>query len=420
MKNIGIISTRISGTDGVSHEIEKWAWALERNGCSCFYCAGEVDRPGERCMVIDEAHFKHPDIAAINRGVFGCQIRKREVTELIHAMTAHLRQELARFIHDFDIDCIIAENTLAIPMNIPLGVAMTELIAETGIPVVAHHHDFAWERERYLVNAAGDFIQMSFPPVLPSVRHVVINSLAQASLAHRRGVTSTVIPNTFDYGNPPAAPDSAVAESLRRETGVGPGELLVLQPTRVVPRKCIERAIDLVGGLGGAGKRLVISHPSGDEGNEYERRLREYAEMRGVVLVFIDHIVSPGRSASKDRPYTIGDVYQAADLVTYPSSYEGFGNAFLETVYFGKPIVMNRYPVFIADIEPKGFDLCLINGMVTGATIREVEELLADADLRGRRADHNYRVARKNFSYEVLEELLMGVMRGLKPLSHGR
>ncbi|HPL15547.1 MAG TPA: hypothetical protein PL180_02535 [Spirochaetota bacterium] len=121
MKNIGIISTRISGTDGVSHEIEKWAWALERNGFSCFYCAGEVDRPGERCMVVDEAHFKHPDIAAINRSVFGSHVRKREVTRLIHAMTAHLRQELARFIQTFDIDCVIAENTLAIPMNIPLG-----------------------------------------------------------------------------------------------------------------------------------------------------------------------------------------------------------------------------------------------------------------------------------------------------------
>lgn len=420
MKNIGIISTRISGTDGVSHEIEKWAGALERNGFSCFYCAGEVDRPRERCMIIDEAHFRHPDIEAINRGVFGGRTRKREVTRLIHAMTAHLRQELERFIRDFDIDCIIAENTLAIPMNIPLGVAMTELIAETGVPAVAHHHDFAWERERYLVNAAGDFIQMSFPPVLPSVRHVVINSLAQASLAHRRGVTSAVIPNTFDYASPPAAPDPTVVESLRRETGVGPGELLVLQPTRVVPRKCIERAIDLADGLRGAGRRLVISHPSGDEGDEYERRLKEYAEMRGVALVFIDHIVSPGRSASKDRPYTIGDVYRAADLVTYPSSYEGFGNAFLETVYFGKPIVMNRYPVFIADIEPKGFDLCLINGMVTGATIREVEGLLADEDMRMRRAEHNYRVAREHYSYERLEELLMCVMRSFKPLCHGR
>ncbi len=420
MKNIGIISTRISGTDGVSHEIEKWAWALERNGYSCYYCAGEVDRPRERCMIINEAHFKHPDIAAINRGVFGNHTRARDITQLVHSMTAHLKQELARFIDAFNIDCIIAENTLSIPMNIPLGIAMTELIAETGIPTVAHHHDFAWERERYLVNAAGDFIQMSFPPVLPPVHHVVINSLAQASLAHRRGVTSTVIPNTFDFGNPPAAPDPAVVEKLRRETGVGTGELLVLQPTRVVPRKCIERAIDLVGGLHGAGKRLVISHPSGDEGDEYERRLKEYAEMRGVALVSINNIVSPGRAASKDRPYTIGDVYQAADLVTYPSAYEGFGNAFLETVYFGKPIVMNRYPVFIADIEPKGFDLCLIDGFITGSTIREVEGILADNDLRRKRAEHNYRIAREHFSYETLEDLLMGVMRGLRHQSPGR
>ncbi len=417
MKNIGFISTRISGTDGVSHEIEKWAWALERSGYSCFYCAGEVDRPAELCRVIDQAHFRHPDIAAINSGVFGTSIRTREITQLVHSLTAHLRQELARFIHDFGIDCIIAENTLAIPMNIPLGIAVTELIAETGIPTIAHHHDFAWERERFLVNAAGDYIRMSFPPALPSIRHVVINSLAQESLAHRCGVTSTVVPNTFDYGNPPAPPDPAVVENIRRETGVGRGELLVLQPTRVVPRKCIERSIDLVGGLQGAGRRLVISHPSGDEGDEYERRLKEYAGMRGVALVFIDHIVSPGRSASPDRPYTIGDVYQAADLVTYPSAYEGFGNAFLETVYFGKPIMMNRYPVFIADIEPKGFDLCLINGFVTGSTIREVEKILTDDAARMERAECNYGAAREHFSFERLEELLAGVMRGFRPQS---
>lgn len=415
MKNIGFISTRISGTDGVSHEIEKWALVLERNGYSCFYCAGEVDRPAERCMIIDEAHFKHPDSAAINREVFGTNCRSREITRRIHAMTAHLREGLDRFISEYSIDCIIAENTLAIPMNIPLGIAITELIAETGIPTVAHHHDFAWERERFLINAAADYIQMSFPPVLPSMQHVVINSLAQASLAHRRGVPSVIIPNTFDFGKRPSPPDPAVIGRIRKETGVGPGELLVLQPTRVVPRKCIERSIDLVSGLQGAGRRLIISHPSGDEGADYEMKLKEYAAMRGVALVFIDHIVSPGRLASAERPYTIGDVYQAADLVTYPSSYEGFGNAFLETVYFGKPILMNRYPVFIADIEPLGFDICLINGFITGSTVREMERVLADRGARHKAAEHNYRIAREHFSFEKLEGLLTGVMRGFRP-----
>jgi len=34
-KNIGFISTRIAGTDGVSLEIEKWTKVLERNSFSC-------------------------------------------------------------------------------------------------------------------------------------------------------------------------------------------------------------------------------------------------------------------------------------------------------------------------------------------------------------------------------------------------
>ena len=417
MKNIGFISTRIAGTDGVSHEIEKWARVLERLGHRCFYCAGDADRPPGLCRIIEEAHFKHPDIVSINEAVFGKTLRAEETTRRIHAMTVNIKEKLARFVRDFGIDCIIAENSLTIPMNVPLGMALTELIAETGIPTVAHHHDFAWERERFLVNAVGDFLQMSFPPVLPVIRHVVINSLARESLAYRRGVPCTVVPNTFDFGTPPRPADPETVARIRKEAGVGPGELFVLQPTRVVPRKCIERSIDLVSGLAGAGKRLVISHPSGDEGEDYLRRLEEYADMRGVKLVFIEGCVSPDRAGTNCRPFTIGDVYQAADLVTYPSAYEGFGNALLESIYFKKPLVVNRYPVFIADIEPLGFNLCLIDGFITGGTIRAIEETLADSARLARMADRNYEIAARHFSFERLGELLRGVMEDLTRLS---
>lgn len=417
VKNIGFISTRISGIDGVSHEIEKWASILEKNGYSCYYCAGEIDRPPERCFLIEEAHFKHADIERINQGIFGQTTRTREITGLIHALAARIRPKLDEFIGNFGIDGIIVENALAIPMNIPLGIALTELIAETGIPAVAHHHDFAWERERFLVNAAGDYIQMSFPPMLPGIEHVVINSIAQASIGHRKGIPSTIIPNTFDFENIPKAVDGETLRRIRRESGVGDGEYLILQPTRVVPRKCIERSIDLVSGLQGAGKRLVISHPSGDEGDAYYRRLCDYAGMKGVELRFINHLISPGRSASKERPYTIGDVYQAADLVTYPSSYEGFGNAFLEAIYFRKPLVVNRYPVFITDIEIHGFNLCRIDGFVTSDTVRQVEKILADENLRNRMADGNYAIAREHFSYKSLESVLLSVVGRFKSLS---
>lgn len=47
IKDIGFISTRIAGTDGVSLETEKWAEVLEDLGHTCFYFAGEFDRPQE-------------------------------------------------------------------------------------------------------------------------------------------------------------------------------------------------------------------------------------------------------------------------------------------------------------------------------------------------------------------------------------
>jgi hypothetical protein len=44
-KNIGFISTRLAGTDGVSLETAKWADVFEGERFSCFYFTGELDRP---------------------------------------------------------------------------------------------------------------------------------------------------------------------------------------------------------------------------------------------------------------------------------------------------------------------------------------------------------------------------------------
>jgi hypothetical protein len=61
-KNIGFISTRLAGTDGVSLETAKWADVFEADGFSCFYFAGELDRPKESSYLAEEAHFTHPEI----------------------------------------------------------------------------------------------------------------------------------------------------------------------------------------------------------------------------------------------------------------------------------------------------------------------------------------------------------------------
>jgi len=412
MKNIGFISTRIAGTDGVSLEIQKWAEVLERNKYQCFYLAGELDRVEEKSFLVKEAHFEHPLIEHINSDLFGKRQRKRETSETAQEIKDRLKDSLYEFVTRFDIHLIIPENALSIPMNIPLGMALTEFIAETGIPAIAHHHDFSWERPRFLINACMDYLNMAFPPYLPSIKHVVINSIASEQLSFRRGISNSVIPNVLDFANEPAPCDDYDTD-LRKRIGLREGDLFILQPTRVVPRKWIERSIEIVRNLELPNPVLVISHGLDDEGTDYYQRVRDYSESMGVKLLTIDHLISSLRCDGADggKLYCTADLYRNADLVTYPSGYEGFGNAFLETIYYKKPIVVNRYSIYIADIEPVGFDVIVLDGFVSSQVVEQIKNVLSDKDRRQAMVEHNYRIGKRYFSYEVLEEKLMHLIR---------
>ncbi len=208
-------------------------------------------------------------------------------------------------------------------MHVPLGLALTEFIAETETPTIGHHHDFAWERSRYKVSAASDYQMGAFPPVLPAIHHVVLNSYAARQLALRTGVSATIIPNVMDFETDPPRPDGYTAQ-LRPALEIGPDEYLILQPTRVVPRKRIELAIELVRRLD-LPCTLVISHASGDEGTTYASYLRELADLLEVRVLFAADRFGYERGQTPDgRPvFSLADAYLAADLVTYPSRVEG-------------------------------------------------------------------------------------------------
>ena len=411
LQNVGIISTRIAGTDGVSLEIEKWAHVLEGMGLTCFYFAGELDRPEEQSYHCAEAHFTHPTIKAVYLECFDREVRRRDITDKLHSLKNDLKDHLYAFVERFELGLIVVENALTIPLNIPLGVAITEFIAETGIPTIAHHHDFYWERDRFTNNAVGDYLNLAFPPNLPSIYHVVINSHASAQLSLRTGISAVVSPNVMDFDFPPAPPDEYAAD-VRQALRLADDELLVLQPTRVVQRKGIEHAIELVSRLGMKAK-LVISHASGDEGYDYEMRLREYSQMMGVETLFVANIINEHRGRTKGgrKIYTLEDIYPHADLVTYPSTFEGFGNAFLEAIYFRKPIVVNNYSIYHKDIKPKGFQVIEIDGYVTEEAVQKTRWVLTDARLRKRMVETNYKLGQQFFSFAVLQRQLDIIIR---------
>jgi glycosyltransferase involved in cell wall biosynthesis len=400
------VSTRFAGTDGVSLESDKWAKLLLEDNHRCFWFAGKLDRDPESSMLAPHAHFRHPDIQYIDSRVFGTSRRGPTTTDIIQSIGRHLRTSLYEFVRRFEINVLCVENALCIPMNVPLGLALTNFIAETGIPTIAHHHDFYWERDRFAVNAIGDYLRMAFPPTLPSIQHVTINSFAQEALSHRRGVASVLVPNVLDFDNPPSdCPD--YAKTLRADIGLEEDDFFFLQPTRIVPRKGIEHSIQLLAEMNNPKCKLVISHESGDEGEEYANALMEMAVKRGVDMRIASDRISDSRGeVNGKKMYTLADAYSQADFITYPSIYEGFGNALIEAFYYKKPVLVNRYSIFITDIEPKNFHVITMNGYLTSDVVEKVKRVISDSEYRKQLVEKNYELGKRFFGYTVLRRKL--------------
>lgn len=433
--NIGFISTRFAGTDGVSLETAKWATVLERLGHKCFYFAGECDREPNQSHVVPEAFYRHPEIDKLNqqaysgswtvanearaehpeiphlhKDFFSIYVRPPAMTRRVNELKEYFKDHLYEFARRFDLEILIVENAVTIPLNLPLGLAITEFVAETGYPTIAHHHDFHWERQRFQVNCVNDYLAAAFPPTLPSIRHVVINSIQAQQIASRYGLAARVIPNVMDFDSPPPASDS-YSETVRADFDIRDGEYFFLQPTRVIQRKGIEHAIELMRRLDLPAK-LIISHAAGDEGTAYEQRVREYADLLDVTVRFESDQVQDQRGTTDDgkKIYTLGDVYPHADMVTYPSTIEGFGNAFLEAVYYRRLILVNNYSIYEVDIKPKGFRTIWFDGFISDNTLAATRNALKHPEQTQEWTELNYQLAQRYFSYTVLERRLESIV----------
>lgn len=411
---IGMVATRIAGVDGVTFETAKWEQVLERMGHQVRLLGGEVDALRPNAQLVPAMHFTYPQAARVTAAAFDPDSDADAVRHEIDRLAGQLVPVIESWIESQHVELLIVENAWAIPMQLPLAVALRRVVEDTGIPAIGHHHDYWWERERFATCIVPDILKHAFPPDLPGIRHVSINSLAAAELRRRRGIDSAIMPNVFDFSQRRPRPRPSVRQRLRRELGMGDRGLLVVQPTRVVPRKGIELAIELVGRLRDRHAVLLITSPAGDEGLDYLVELERLAERHRVNLRYAADRFAPDLEGKPLRPaHSLDDAYLAADLITYPSLYEGYGNALVEAVFYGKPIVVNRYSVYEADIKPLGFAFIEIDGAITTETVREVKRILADPRRQRRIAARNFRLAREHLSYEVLARRLARWIRKL-------
>lgn len=406
---IWFISTRIAGNDGVSLEAVRWRTILTRMGHKVTFVAGELDRAG---ILIPELHFSNQKVVELHDKVVYGKNNFKKVEAEVFEMAGKIEGKLREAFNGHRPDMLIIANCLSLPMHFPLAVALTRIIDEYKISTIARHHDFWWERSRFMKSTCFPFFKRWFPPVSKYIKHVTINSISQNDLKEKLGIDSFVIPDTFDYVGTKNKKDK-YNSTFRKDFGIAKDDIVFLQATRIVPRKRIEISIELVKKLNNPKIVLVVAGRVGDEGRDYFEKLEELVNKLKVRVVFVGDYIDFNRklTGNRNKIYTLWDAFISSDFVTYPSQIEGFGNQYIESVYFKKPVIITSYPVYKSDIKPLGFKSIEITPSLSESDVEKVNNFLNDPNKVKEMVESNFELGKKHFSYEATEAKIIDLLK---------
>ncbi|WP_340201780.1 glycosyltransferase [Ascidiimonas sp. W6] len=406
---IGIIIGRIGGVDGVALETEKWIDILKKLGHEVFIMSGEF----ESWNMDYEHDYLFPALSFFSvEAEWGQRKAFYQPDEDPGSLLDHVEdasnmifEAMLQWVADKKIDVILSENASALPCHLSMGVAIKKLIKNTGLPIVTHDHDFHWERgERYVSKhpEINQYVDDNFPLLLPNVRHAVINTFGVETFKKRFNINATLVPNVMDFNRVYGVP-TPENQFFLKDIGITEDEIALLQVTRIVRRKGIETAISLIDKLDDKKLKLVITgNNNDDENKEYYNELIDQIHQLNIAsqVIFAAHKVLDHKDLS--------DVYAHGRACTYFSTYEGFGNAFVECVLAKKPIFVNNYkPVYMQDIGNKGFETVMTeDGLLTNEKVQQMADIIYNPKRCIEIGEYNFNLGKKYFSYEVLEEKL--------------
>jgi glycosyltransferase involved in cell wall biosynthesis len=302
------LSYRLGGADGVAVEARKWEWALRELGFHVRRVGGELDDATRA----DDVTL--PFLAI-------------DPPEAIEASADALAAALE------GAELVVVENLCSLPINPDASALAATVLEQHEGRVVFHHHDLPWQR-------AGLPTPANVPPHRANSLHVTINDHSRVQLENR-GFDAVTLRNAFDLD-----PVRGDRDATRGELGFAPTDVVLLQPTRAIPRKNIPAAIEFAAELArlepGWTLRLWITGPAEDGYDDV------FARLLGESAV----PVTVGRATSA------ADAYAAADVIVFPSTWEGFGNPVIESIAHRRPIAVGHYPVLD---ELRGFGVRLLS-----------------------------------------------------------
>ncbi len=444
-RTIGIFHYKVGGTDGVSLEIEKWKGLLQEMGHTVYLFAGDLGLASG--IRIEGFHHQIPEIKRLTSNTFH-RLEDWDEEGYQHELQAWvdvIERQLRQHILELGINLLIVQNIWSVALNPAAAVALERVRQNLNLPALAHSHDFYFERPGIALTcpAALELADLYLPPRSSAIKHIVINRLAQNALLKRKGIKAEVVPNVFDFEAPAWTVDD-YNRGFRPEIGLADNDLLILQATRIVPRKGIEMAIDFVKALDSPQRRTLLSqrglydgrvfssesrivlviagYAKDDVTGRYKSLLEQKAQRVGVEALFIEDLVAESRhTRDGNKVYALWDTYVFADFVTYPSLWEGWGNKLLEAIWARLPILLFEYPVFKSDLKPKGFKVVSLGDRIAGTDeygLVKLDPSLLDSaadkavswltDPRSRSAvvEHNFNIASRHYSLKTLQTTL--------------
>lgn len=268
-----------------------------------------------------------------------------------------IRSALRRALSHTDV--VIIHNLLVKALNFACTQALGELIAaeRKGRRYINWAHDFdacADDAPR-MMRTSKDFPWYLINRPVPNVLNVTISRARQKQLAslYRLPLREVrVVPNSISpvrfLGLSPAA------QRLWEEYRLWEYDLVILMPCRIVPKKNLELALDVLRALKDLGKKvkLVVAGPPSRhlaaEGESYFEKVKRLARdlsLTGDVLFLYEWGSSRSKKGLRLTDAMMCDLYLLADLVFVPSRDEGFGIPLLEAAASRTPVVCTDLPV---------------------------------------------------------------------------
>ncbi|HII71296.1 TPA: glycosyltransferase family 4 protein [Candidatus Woesearchaeota archaeon] len=419
IKNIAVIASRLRCVDAISVEAEKWIDKYSKLGYNVHLIAGKFGEPVHLPnLELPEIDYKHPEIRGVKSIVFGTKLDKqgKKAAEiLLNNLVTRIKNPLKAYLAKNKIDMISVEDSLVSMKNLPLNMALSQIIKELNIPTISRCHYLPWDNAYFTKFDNFPKIIETIPVIERHVVHIANTESTKKKLNDLKKISSKVIPNTIDIDKL-AKPDDYNKE-FRKEFGIPDDVIIFLQPTRVKRNKAVERSVRIVSEINEVTKKdnvlIITGSPMYQRGNYFEAIIRRIKKLNVNVIFANDRIFLSRHQNKERRFYSIGDAYLHADFVLYPNDSDAFGNPVIEACAYRKPLIVNSYPN-LKEITDRGFRFIVMDNKVTKETISDIYQLMLDRKKMDEMTENNFNLLRQHFSTEILDEVLIPILNSLE------